>query len=95
VRRFFPIATHSSEIQYLFDQPNAPYAAPLNPGQETLAASMRAAWASFAANGDPSTAALPWPSFDQGGAVMSLLQPQSQVETSFASAHHCAFWAAG
>jgi len=89
-----PIATHSSEIQYLLDQPNAPHAAPLNPGQEALAADMRAAWASFAANGDPSTAVLPWPSIDQGGAVMSLVQPLSQVEASFASTHHCAFWAA-
>ena len=32
---FPPIATHSSEIQYLFDQPNAPFAAPLNADQES------------------------------------------------------------
>ena len=70
---FPPIATHSSEIQYLFDQPNAPFAAPLNADQETLAASMRTAWASFAANGNPSTAAVPWPSFNQAtSSVLSL-----------------------
>jgi para-nitrobenzyl esterase len=56
---------------------------------------MRTAWASFAANGDPSSAALPWPSFDNGGRVLSLVQPQSQVDTANAAAHHCAFWSAG
>ena len=48
-----PAATHSSELQYLFDQPNAPFPGTLNADQQALAASMRAAWASFAANGDP------------------------------------------
>jgi para-nitrobenzyl esterase len=47
-----PVATHSSEIQYLFDQPNAPVPGTLNPGQQALAASMRTAWASFAASGN-------------------------------------------
>jgi para-nitrobenzyl esterase len=89
-----PIATHSSEIQYLFDQPNAPFAAALNPTQESLAASMRAAWANFAANGDPATAAVPWPSFNSGSNVLSLTTPQPQVQTSFATTHHCSFWAA-
>jgi para-nitrobenzyl esterase len=89
-----PIATHSSEIQYLFDQPNARFAAPLNSTQEALAASMRTAWADFAANGDPSSAAVPWPSFNTGS-VLSLATPQPQVETSFATTHHCSFWAAG
>jgi para-nitrobenzyl esterase len=90
-----PIATHSSEIQYLFDQPNAPFPASLNPTQEALAASMRAAWAKFAGQGDPPTAAVPWPSFNAGSAVLSLRTPQSHVETDFATAHHCSFWAAG
>ena len=65
-----PIATHSSEIQYLFDQPNAPFATPLNATQDELAARMRDAWTSFAAGGDPSTAALPWPSSHGGARVM-------------------------
>jgi para-nitrobenzyl esterase len=89
-----PIATHSSEIQYLFDQPNAPFATTLNPTQESLAASMRAAWANFAADGDPASAAVPWPSFNSGSNVLSLTTPQPQVETSFATTHHCSFWAA-
>ena len=56
---------------------------------------MRADWASFAASGNPSTRALPWPSFGDGGSVLSLVPAQSAVETNFAAAHHCSFWAAG
>jgi para-nitrobenzyl esterase len=90
-----PIATHSSEIQYLFDQPNAPFATSLNPTQEALAAAMRTAWANFAANGDPASAAVPWPSFNTGSDVLSLATPKPQVLPSFATTHHCSFWAAG
>ena len=89
------VATHSSELQYLFDLPNAPVPGGLNTGQELLAASMRAAWKRFAASGDPSTAAVPWPSFAGGSHVMSLVPPQPQVESNFASRHHCSFWLAG
>jgi hypothetical protein len=63
--------------------------------QQALASSMRAAWASFAGNCDPSTPALAWPSFNQGEQVMSLVPPDPQVWTGFSDAHHCAFWAAG
>jgi para-nitrobenzyl esterase len=90
--RFPPIATHSSEIQYLFDQPNAPFPATLNPTQEALAVSMRAAWANFAANGDPASAAVPWPSFNTGSNVLSLASPRPQLETDFSSTHHCSLW---
>ena len=86
-----PVATHGSELQYIFHVGNAP----LNADQQTLAANMRAAWAGFAANGDPSTPSLAWPSFSQGEQVMSLVAPAPQVWTGFADAHHCAFWAAG
>jgi para-nitrobenzyl esterase len=88
-----PIATHSSEIQYLLGQPNAKFATTLNAGQEALAESMRTAWANFAASGDPSSAAAPWPTFNAGSNVLSLAQPQPQVDTSFAATHHCSFWA--
>ncbi|MCW2911454.1 MAG: carboxylesterase family protein [Actinomycetia bacterium] len=90
-----PIATHGTELPYLFDQPNAPHPAILSADQQALAASMRAAWANFAARGDPSSRALPWPSFGDGAKVLSLVPMQSTVETDFAAAHHCAFWAAG
>jgi para-nitrobenzyl esterase len=94
--KFPPIATHSSEIQYLFDQPNAPYATPLNATQEGLAMTMRAAWAAFAANGRPSTSMVPWPSFTRSnGGVLSLQSPHPQLDSSFAADHHCAFWTAG
>ena len=73
---FHPIATHASEIQYLFDQPNAPHAAPLNATQEALASQMRAAWTAFAAKGSPSTSSVPWPSFNAGSKVLSLHSPQ-------------------
>jgi para-nitrobenzyl esterase len=88
-----PVATHLSELPYLFDLPDAPIQVPLSLDQEALAATMRAAWANFAASGDPSSAALPWPSFDLAH-VMSLVPPQPQVETDFVSRHHCSFWAA-
>jgi para-nitrobenzyl esterase len=92
-----PVATHGSELQYLFGLPNAPFPAPLSASQQALAASMRAAWADFAATGNPASAAVPWPAFDgAGGAQMlSLVPPRPQIETDFASRHHCAFWAAG
>jgi para-nitrobenzyl esterase len=90
-----PIATHSSELQYLFSLPNAPVPGALDSDQESLAAGMRTAWARFAANGDPSTMAVPWPAFGAAGPnVVSLVTPQPQVETDFASTHHCPFWTA-
>ena len=52
---------HGTELPYLFDQPDAPFPATLTAGQQALAASMRTAWATFAASGNPSTRALPWP----------------------------------
>jgi para-nitrobenzyl esterase len=91
-----PVATHKSEYPYLFDLPDAPFQEPFGPDQQELAASMRAAWASFAASGNPSTADVPWPAFGADSMQMlSLVPPRPQVETDFAARHHCAFWAAG
>ena len=90
-----PIATHSSELQYLFDLLNAPAPGTLNAEQQSLAATMRTAWASFAASGNPSSGVLPWPSFDNRAQEMSLVPPQPQVGTGFSAIHHRAFWAAG
>ncbi len=92
---FPPIATHSSEIQYLFDQPNAPFAAPLNPTQQKLAIAMRAAWASFAARGNPSTRAVHWQRIGRRARMLSLVAPRPQIERHYGAIHHCAFWAAG
>ena len=90
------LSTHGTELPYLFDQPNAPFpvTGTLTPDQQALAASMRTDWASFAGTGNPSTRALPWPSFN-GTRVLSLVPLQSKVTTDFAAAHHCSFWAAG
>jgi para-nitrobenzyl esterase len=89
-----PVATHESELQYLFGLPNALVPTPLNPGQQALAASMQAAWAHFAAAGNPATAAVPWPAFGAGSTrMLSLVPPQPQLDTGFSTRHHCAFWA--
>jgi para-nitrobenzyl esterase len=88
-------AAHASEIQYLFDLPTAPIAGPLTAQQEKLAASMRRYWAHFAARGFPSRPSEPlWPRFNSHSRrMLSLVPPQPQVQTNFAAAHHCAFWA--
>src|SRR5215471_18854491 len=77
-----PVATHESELQYLFGLPNAHHPTPLNPGQQALAASMQAAWAHFAATGNAATAAVPWPAFNTGSVQMlSLVPPHPQLDT--------------
>ena len=90
-----PLSTHGTELPYLFDQPNAPFPAMLTSDQQALAASMRTAWASFAASGNPSSRALPWPPIGNGTRVLSFVPLQSQVTTDFATAHHCSFWPTG
>jgi para-nitrobenzyl esterase len=90
-----PVATHASELQFLFDLPNAPVPGTLNADQEALAASMRAAWANFTASADPSSQETPWPSFGDSAHVLSLVPPQPQVEPKSVSKHHCSFWSAG
>ena len=90
-----PIATHSSEIQYLFDQPNTPVPATLNADQEALAAIMRKAWANFAADGNPSSRKVPWPAIGRRERILSFVSTRPVVEDDFASMHHCGFWAAG
>ena len=89
------VATHGSELQYLFDLPNAPVPGTLSASQQALAASMRTAWANFAASGNPASAAVPWPAFGGGNrpSVLSLVLPQPELETDFSARHHCSFWA--
>jgi para-nitrobenzyl esterase len=86
-----PVATHVSELPYVFDLPDAPIQVPLSLDQETLAAMMRTAWANFAATGDPSSRSVSWLPFDDAH-VMSLVPSQPQIETDFSSKHHCSFW---
>jgi para-nitrobenzyl esterase len=90
-----PVATHSSEIQYLFDLPNTPIPGGLNPQQQLLSNAMRGAWESFAAHGNPATTSSYWPSFIPGAHGVQLVLPQPQLDTSFATRHHCSLWAQG
>jgi para-nitrobenzyl esterase len=86
------VATHQSELQYLFDLPFAPLAGALSSEQLRLAATMRGAWAGFAATGAPPRHA--WPAFGlRGERVLSLVAPQPAVVDDFAARHHCGFWA--
>jgi para-nitrobenzyl esterase len=89
------VATHLSELQYLFDLPNAPVPGTLNADQEMLAANMRTSWATFADTGNPSSESLFWPPFDQYAGALSLVPPQPQLDASPISDHHCPFWTAG
>ena len=93
--RFVPtigIATHLSELGYLFDLPDAPFQDPFSADQQTLASAMRGAWAAFARRGNPSSSAQPWPQFQGPVDVLSLVPPTPQVEQTFGSRHHCSFW---
>ncbi|HWD61836.1 MAG TPA: carboxylesterase family protein [Humibacter sp.] len=86
-------ATHASELQYLFDLPNA-LPGTLSADQQKLAATMRGSWTQFAATGAPATAGQQWPKFDiLHHKTLSLVAPTPQAKTDFASAHHCGFWA--
>ena len=90
-------AAHASEIQYLFDLSNSGFPGALTSPQQRLAGSMRRYWTHFARAGIPSSFARPrWPHFDRIRArLLSLVPPRPQVETDFATQHHCAFWALG
>ena len=47
------------------------------------------------AAGNPASTAVPWPAFNGTSDVLSLVEPQPQVDPNFATAHNCSFWAAG
>jgi para-nitrobenzyl esterase len=89
-------AAHSFELQYLFTLPAGSHGI-LSAQQQRLAATMRAEWTTFAKVGAPSAhGAAPWPRYTTSGQQMlSLIPPEPQPETSFATDHHCAFWAQG
>src|SRR5262245_50217053 len=86
------VATHGSELQYVFDLPNVPYPKALSADQEALASSMRTAWANFAATGNPASPVMAWPQFGSRGLALSLVTPQPHVDTGFLASHHIGFW---
>ena len=90
-----PIATHSSEIQYLFDQPNAPFPAHADhrpggarrehaSGVGNFAAERQSVVARSALAVDRRRCAR-----DVTGAIAA------ELESGYSADHHCAFWAAG
>jgi para-nitrobenzyl esterase len=92
----FPFgAPHISETQYLFGLPTAPIAGTLSASQQQLATTMRQYWSSFGSEGAPTSSGGPtWPAFSSNTTKLaSLVPPRPMVETNFATAHHCAFWA--
>jgi para-nitrobenzyl esterase len=89
-------ATHAAEVQYLFGLPFLKHGI-LSAQQQLLAAAMRQEWTSFARTGVPSAAGAPaWPRFTAASQTMlSLVPPTPAAETTFATDHHCPFWALG
>jgi para-nitrobenzyl esterase len=84
-------AAHASELQYIFDLNSAPHAASLSAAQQQLAAAMKQDWTNMAKTGNPASG---WPRFSRTGQqTLSLIPPRPQLETDFATQHHCAFWA--
>jgi para-nitrobenzyl esterase len=93
----FPYGTaHASELQYLFTLPVTVPHPPLDAAQLQLAADMQRYWTNFAKFGTPNAPNVPlWPRYNPlAGDFQSLIPPRPAPETNFATAHHCAFWAA-
>ena len=67
---------HGSEIAFAFG--NLDLARGENP--QALAATMSAAWTSFARTGNPGTRALPWPAYDSTSRPTMIFDRQSRVE---------------
>jgi para-nitrobenzyl esterase len=93
----FPYAAaHASELQYLFNLPVTVPRPPLNAQQLQLSSTMHRYWTNFAKFGTPNSPSAPfWQVFNPlAGDFQSLIPPSPMQETNFATAHHCAFWAA-
>ncbi|REE95201.1 carboxylesterase/lipase family protein [Thermomonospora umbrina] len=85
-------AYHASELQYLFKIGNAVYPGSLTQDQQTLAATMRRHWTSFATHHAPATRAV-WPRFTESGqSMISYRLPAPATSDRFATDHHCGFW---
>jgi para-nitrobenzyl esterase len=90
-------AYHSAELTALFPGWALPPAQLLNtPDQTAISFTSMTYWGSFAADGSPSGAGvMPWPSFQQGGSVMSL---QASYDTEVLNAvtlrqtSRCGLW---
>ena len=89
-------AAHASELQYLFNLPITVPRPPLDAQQLQLSSAMQHYWTNFAKSGTPNGAGLAaWPQFNPlQGNFQSLIPPSPVQETTFATNHKCAFWAA-
>jgi len=84
-------AAHASELPYLFSPTTISRPIGLSAAQQQLAAAMKQDWTNMAKTGIPAAG---WPKFSRASQQMlSLVPPTPQVETDFATQHHCAFWA--
>jgi para-nitrobenzyl esterase len=89
-------AAHASELQYIFNLPVTVPHPPLNPQQLQLSAAIQHYWTNFSKFGTPNNPGAPfWEPYNPAvGNFQSLIPPTPAPETNFATAHHCAFWAA-
>lgn len=85
-------ATHTDEIQYLF-QIDA-LASRLNANQTQLSQQMISYWAQFAKNGNPnSEQTANWADYNSlTDNFQSLIPPSPEIEFGFSQEHNCGFW---
>jgi para-nitrobenzyl esterase len=83
-------ATHTDELQFLFNFPNDP----LTANEQQLATTMKGYWTNFARNGSPNGSGDPtWPGLTiLADDIQSLTPPTPSVEFNFAQDHKCNFW---
>jgi para-nitrobenzyl esterase len=76
-------AGHGNELPFVFgtlDDPGMAHIAGSGPDAEALSDAMQDAWLAFIREGNPSTAALPWPAFDPDRRATMLLGDRCTVE---------------
>ena len=85
-------ATHTDEIQYLFQVDGL--ASRLNANQERLSGQMISYWVQFARNGNPNSAhTVGWANYNAlTDNFQSLVPPTPEIEFGFSPEHNCGFW---
>jgi para-nitrobenzyl esterase len=85
-------ATHTDEIQYLFQIDGL--ASELNANQLRLSTQMISYWTQFARNGNPNSGSTAnWAAYSVAvDNFQSLVPPTPQVEFNFSNEHNCGFW---